>query len=552
MARLISLVAIIAIFLSGCSSFFSDKYSDDIKIAAIQYFPSSIGNTNETVEVLIANRGDKLVRFLRASLDGVELPPLTGKSREALRAFRFDGMVPTLLPAKASSRPVAGARWWQFYPSEILPAKGYCVFQINFHGNSHPCRLVLDAEDGRSFVVHIPRYTAPKRKLSFLSFVSGGRSVLAKLKTKTLPIDVCINGRKAKFAIFKSTDASSVVVEAFPDQPIEDGAVTLVEFFFPNGKSQFAFVRALIGVCLEAPFGRDSDQPLPIDITKKFNLDPTIRVRRFPSDAICSDVRAKTEGAMSKDVVGWRSQGLIKDPASFYGVDMCTALYPSAWNIYSQITDVVIVKPYKLHWSSNPQRFIEEEDEFIRDKVEESAPRPVEWVPERFNKSGGVSSNEFKELAWCAILRGVRGVRLHHWFNGQLDPFVSNPQLGDAIKEFCFEINSQRDLIERIVPIRSFNISRGRISVTEAWIPGKGVLLLVRKPVLRKARLEDHGKQKVESLKFDYPVPIWMDNCHAVDFLTGKAVDMECSSNIARLTLSDFNSFQLVFISSNH
>ncbi|MBR2488208.1 MAG: hypothetical protein IKB52_03720 [Kiritimatiellae bacterium] len=544
--RTIIFAAALAALFAGCSWTPPGGGSCGVEVVGVQYAASTGGEANETVEVLVANRSGVPVRFAGASLDGTDLPRLSGEARAALRAFRFDGAASPFVHGKAAVRPVAGARWWQFYPSETVPAGSFAVFQLNFDGRSRPCRLVLRTEDGRELSADVPRYSEPVRKVAFLSFASGGRSVFAKLAGRGAPVEVRVNGRGAAFSSFPAPCVGGAeVVEAVPAEPVAGGAATLVEFVFADGRSRFALVRAMLGVRLEAPFGPDGDRPLPPGVAGRYGLDDGVLVRRFPYDAVCSDVRAGAPGSMSRDVVGWRARCLAEDPGSLCGVDLCTALYPSAWNIYSQSADAVIVKPYRLHWSASPERFVEDEDAFVRDKVEASAPRPVEWVPERFTRSGGIAGAEFEELAWCAIVRGARGVRIHHWFDGSADPLASDPSLGDAVRRLCAGVRARRGVVESLVPVRSREVCRGRVSVVESWSPGRGVLLLVRRVELRSKRM--HG-MPAEPLELDVPVPDWLAPSGAEDFLSGEPVGMEASNGSVRLSLRGFGSFMLVWL----
>ena len=111
-------------------------------------YVASVGNAGaETVEVLLRNGMAAPVSFVRAELDGTALPPIKPMAQKALDAFRFgtDGMK----SKRPAQQPVAGARWWQFYPSPEMPAGGHVAFQLNFAERSRTCDLVLTAADGK-------------------------------------------------------------------------------------------------------------------------------------------------------------------------------------------------------------------------------------------------------------------------------------------------------------------------------------------------------------------------------------------------------------------
>ena len=125
--------------------------SGGVSVVAVQYV-ASVGNAGaETVEVLLRNGMAAPVSFVRAELDGTELPPVKPMAQRALSAFRFD--VGGTRPKSPVQQPVAGARWWQFYPSPDIPAGGHAAFQLNFAERSRACNLVLTAADGRAIPV---------------------------------------------------------------------------------------------------------------------------------------------------------------------------------------------------------------------------------------------------------------------------------------------------------------------------------------------------------------------------------------------------------------
>lgn len=142
-------------------------------------------------------------------------------------------------------------------------------------------------------------------------------------------------------------------------------------------------------------------------------------------------------------------------------------------------------------------------------------------------------------------MRGARGVRIHHWFDGSADPFASDPSLGDAVRRLCAGVRARRGVVESLVPIRSREVCRGRVSVVESWSPGRGVLLLVRRVELRSKRM--HG-MPAEPLELDVPVPDWLAPSGAEDFLSGEPVGMEASNGSVRLSLRAFGSFMLVWL----
>ena len=117
--------------------------------AEVQYCFSSGNAGDETVEVLVRNGTRSSVEFVRAELDGTELPRTASSAAKALKAFSFEGVGGKAKSRMSAQSPVAGARWWQFYPSPRIEAGGAAVFQLNFAEKSRPCELRLTEKGGR-------------------------------------------------------------------------------------------------------------------------------------------------------------------------------------------------------------------------------------------------------------------------------------------------------------------------------------------------------------------------------------------------------------------
>ena len=138
--------------------------------AEVQYCASSGNAGDETVEVLVRNGTRSSVEFVRAELDGTELPQTASSAARALKAFSFEGVGGKAKSRMTAQSPVAGARWWQFYPSPQIEAGGAAVFQLNFAEKSRPCELRLTEKGGRVLSVKVPRYVPPRRRIEFLAF----------------------------------------------------------------------------------------------------------------------------------------------------------------------------------------------------------------------------------------------------------------------------------------------------------------------------------------------------------------------------------------------
>lgn len=554
--RLIAIAAVLCALICTSSCRTAPPPSEGLS-AEVQYCLSAGSGGDETVEVLIRNGSGRAVDFVRAELDGEDLPLAAASAAKALKSFVFDDLgrkASGRLPAGAS---VAGARWWQFYPSSRAEAGGAVVFQLNFDGGSRPCDLKLTTGDGNAVRVRVPRYFAPLRRIEFLSFAGTGKTVSARYSKGPPPYRLAVNGASVPFRVLEApSDGRSGVVAAELPSPVREGDAVLVELGFPDAVRRFALVRAMLGVCTvaSAGWGREG-RSLPPAERRKYGFDDGMRVFRLPYDVACDDTRARCHGASARAVSASRRERLDECPGGLCGIDFCTALYPSVWNIYSQMADVVISKPYKLHWGVNPSRFIDEEDAFLARVVRDVAPRPVVWVPERFRKLRELEGAEFSVLAWSAMLRGVRGVRVHHWLNDAASPFDGNPGLADAVSGFNAAFNRLRPLLDRLVPVGETEDRAGRVVVTEGWCGDEGALLLVRNQRYDIGVDPRTGRRDrpfsvvpVSNYAFGYRLPKWLVPETCVDALTGEALEGVAENGTYKVVLPALGAFRLVWV----
>lgn len=523
----------------------------------VQHCVSTGDGGDETVEILIRNGTERDIAFAHCEIDGVELPFRTPTAAFALRKFAFDGLGGKTLKRMSVTSAVAGMRWWRFYPGPNISAGTFAVFQLNFEGVSRPCKMGFKTEDGRNFTVLIPRYTSPARVIEHLAFAADGRSLTLRYSRGSTPRKVRINGKTPDFRILEAASAGrpGAVVADIQD-PISEGDPVLVELEFDGGAHRFAFIRAMLGVFTVAPAGWDSDfRPLPDGERAEYGFDAAMRVYRLPFDVACDDTRAHHAGASARAVVAAGEERAKRFPNGLSGVDFCTALYPSVWNIYSQMADAVIAKPYKLHWGRNVVRFIDEEDTFLANVGCHVAPRPVVWVPERFRRLRELDGDEFSVLAWCAMMRGVRGVRIHHWLNDPSSPFDGNPRLAGAVKRFNRDLNRLRSRIERLIPIGVAEDRKSRISVLEGWSADDGVLLLFRNQRYDTGidthtgmRSRPFSVQPVSNYEFAYSVPKWLKPGIVVDALSGESVDCTWDGAACRISIPEIEAIRLIWI----
>ena len=527
----------------------------EISVAAVRYM-ASVGNAGaETVEVIVHNGTREPVSFVKAELDGVEFPKIVPSVQRALDAFRRGAVGGRVgQPAVPS---VAGVRWWQFYPSPDIKAGGYASFQFNFMERSRPCRLALTTSSGESLSVHIPRYSKPKRRVEFLSFSGDGSVMSIRYSKGAPPVSVSVNGKRLERFVNLGATASGhsgAVVAELPVPPKEGDGV-FVELEFPDGVKSPVFIRAMLGVCTVAPNGRSDSEPLEEGERKLYGFDPSMRIFRIPYDVACSDKKSGVHGMNAQSAVAARMKRYASVPDGLSGVDFCTGLYPEVWNIYSQIGDVVISKPYKLHWGVSPQRFIDEEDAFISDVVANVAPRPVIWVPDRFRWARELDGQEFTLQAWSAFMRGVRGMRVHHWFNSRTEPFAGNPGLAESVRTFNSDFNKIRPLLEKSVPMWCHERRDQRIKIYESWCADEGVLLFVRNlrydvglDAKARQRVRPFSVKPIGQCRFAIPKQAWFVPSVATVPTTGEIVPLKDLGDTYEISLSNLDSYRLVWI----
>ena len=242
-------------------------------------------------------------------------------------------------------------------------------------------------------------------------------------------------------------------------------------------------------------------------------------------------------------------------PGRLAGIDFCTTTTEKTWNIYGHLTDAVFVKPYRLHWGSDPTRFIEAEEACVEQAVTSSAPRPALWIPERFKRERHIEAPELRMMAWNALLAGSRGIRYHFWKNDRLDPFRDCPGLEDEVVSLDADIRKLAPILSALVPVRAETDRRQGVKVREAWSGDAGVLLLVRDMLYSTdATSDDDGKSPrfqpgpTRPVTVAYALPPWLTPGDATDPLTDAPISMEKTDTSLTVTLPEFSLLQLVWI----
>lgn len=563
-AWLVAAAIVAAIFVAGCIS--QDPAGDgaagrqnSLEVASIRYFPAEDGPEDETLEVVVRNCGDSPVTMSSALVDGRELKSAAASAATALKSFSFDVGGRSAAPRRVRNPSDPDVRWWQFYPSPAVPPGGFVSFMANLRGRPKPHSFELRTSTGQLLRLRAPRRSSSRREITFLAFTGDGRTALVRYSKGEPPCRAFVDGKPAPgVTVLSPADAGSQGGAVVPlERHVAKGDPVFVELEFPGGSRASAFIRVLPGVYSVAPFGNRDDEPLPEDVRRRFGFDDTLAILRLPHDVACDDVRAKEHGASATACLLSRRELFDSRPEELCGVDFCTALYRGVWNIYAPMADAVFCKPYRLHWGESPSRFMEEEDAMLGDVVRRVAPRPVAWVPERFRRMVELDGREFEQMAWCALLRGVRVVRCHHWKNDVLRPFGGNRGLEESVVRFNDGFRRLRPRLERLMPAGGWVDRDARIAVLEGWCAADGVLLLVRNldydnglSTLSRQRSHAFSSRRREAVQLSYALPKWLSPGGAVDALDGAPVEAVDDGGMLKVRLAELQDFRIVWIPS--
>ena len=495
------------LLLSGCLSprpGVDTPQSADVAVLGVQYAVSTGKDPGyNTLEVYLSNRGTRAVQFTSGLLDGEALPSLNRGALELL-SRQFSISLDNRGASSAISLPLPPpdkhVTWWQFYPSQVAaPGETICC-QINFPGPSPAARqLELRRENGAPVVLPVPRFSQPRERITAVTRSLDGKRVYVQYQANgTTLASLKINRRPVRSPALLAPAKPGLPEAAVVDMskaPLRQGATMLVELDFANGTTRRALIRAVSGIMLDAPRGWETDKTLPARTRAKYHLDADPAIAYLPFDVICGDTHAKRRGAGAPAVAAARRTNWSRLPDRLCGVEFCTALYDSAWNIYAPIADAVFTKPYQLHWGPDPARFIENEESVIQTAIEAAAPCPSVWIPERFKRNRHVEGRELRLMAWMALCQGVKGIRYHYWMNDMSDPFGECPDLGEAMQAVNGDIQRLEPILGPLLPVQAQADRRQQIKVYEGWSGDRGILLLVRN--MRYAtdnRANDNGR----------------------------------------------------------
>ena len=531
------------------------------EVLGVQYAPVTGSDGYETAEVFLVNKGGAPVTFTNAVLDGMVLQGEKElASRLVANRFRFDiGGRRVSAPKPVENGTIL---WSQFYPDSTVAPGAAAVFQIGFRDKAaQSCghTLSLAVSDGSVLEASIPRRFPTAQRITAVAWTEDGSAVTIQLSNGAPPSALRLNGRSVPFRTLAPAVAGRPgAIVADTPSPVRNGDMVLLEVDFGTETIR-AFLRAMPAFAIDAPaFGAD-DKQLPAAQRKAFGLDEKRSFTRLPFDVACDDTRAGRHGDHARAVVAARIAAFRADPSRLHGLDFCTALYGSIWNIYAAMTDAVIVKPYQLHWGPDPARFIESEITHIDRAVAAAAPKPVIWVPDRFKRHRHLEGNEMEILAWCAALRGVKGIRHHFWLNHAKAPFNGCEDIRQTLPILNRDLAKLRSLLSPLVPASSVTDRRLMVSILEGWSGDSGALLLVRNMrYTTDEEANDGGRthrfrtNPADKVTISYAIPPWLNPAHPINPLTGEALPASRVDDRLKITLPTLDAFRLVWIANKN
>lgn len=563
-----------------------------------QYAPSSdTGIDRQTYELYIENTGSKPVEFTSVTLNGEKLILVQVQAKSlsrSLDAFEIDGIPMSINENSenlAQSAP-DNVGWWQFYPDQIVPAKGAAIFQVNFKSKPQAQqKLVLETSTGLKISCPLQRFRFPEKLITAITYSKDYSQVFIQYESRNgAPVDkVWLNGVEIKsFKILPARDRKTPCMLAIQAPfPISTGMPLHVKLRFADQDWRYALVRALSGIELDA--AEVAGRPTRLE-RRDFSLDPFPPVTMILYDFTCADVTANDKGRSAMDLIAARLALYRKDSSSLAGISYCTAIYPEIWNIYGPLADAVYAKPYRLGYGQTPKRFFEEEEDVLEKAASTASPKPWIYIPESYKLRNKrlIEDQELQTLGWLALARGAKGIRYHYWKHPD-NTFVLNKGLQDGLITLNLQISDVRDLLS---PVAFVSASQARVPcriplpvTTNApfiprsddpnldprptadlnvktyisWAGDKGMLVYVRNlDYSTDAQPDENGVKprfsapRREDIKITIPLPPWFIPGASRDLV--KAGLVPCAFNQtpagmeAQLVLPELEAFRVIWI----
>lgn len=433
----------------------------------------------DVVEVYLVNTGATTRAFTSVTLGD---RPLRAVRTDAMAGanLELEGRQVRLDPDPAADPDVA---WWQFYPGAEVPPGQTTVLTVCFR-HQIPVPALLVARDSAGGRVETPltrRRFGPEPRISAVTFERDFSRVYVQCDAPAKhPAALWLNGWSVP-AVRRLDGANArvpVLLCALPPFPIAAGMPLDVRVRFDDGSERRALVRAFAGISLDVADNLTTGIAHPGDL----QLDPAPPVRIIPVDAVCSDLNSGRPGAAAWNVIAERQRTWRRRPDLLTGFVFCTAVTRDSWNIYGPIADAVYSKTYRHGWGTNPDRFLNEEQDLVVRTRTAAAPRPFLYIPERFERHGRhITPEELRVICWSAVAAGAKGVRYHFGMNPH--GFADTPALIPAIVDFDRVVRKWEGRLAPVAPVSDEiqgDEKTGYVRVLTGWAGDRGIFFCVR------------------------------------------------------------------------
>ena len=158
-------------------------------------------------------------------------------------------------------------------------------------------------------------------------------------------------------------------------------------------------------------------------------------------------------------------------------------------------------------------------------------------------------------LAWCAALRGAKGIRHHFWLNHAKVPFDGCADIEETLPRLNRDLAKLRPILSPLVPASSGTDRRSMVSVLEGWSGDAGALLLVRNMRYSTDEEANDGGRAPrfrvtpsENVAVSYALPPWLDPADPVDPLADEVLPAVRDGDRLEITIPTLDAFRLVWI----
>jgi hypothetical protein len=324
-----------------------------------------------------------------------------------------------------------------------------------------------------------------------------------------------------------------------------------VKLQFKDHTQRYDMVRAFSGILLDAFFlPKDREKELRKELC--LDPDPAVQmVKTVGGDAICEDVHRKQDGLHAMPLSAERLANCLQDPSRLSVMHFCTAEYGGQWDLYGAVTDGAF---------SNPYTYGTREEERIRRLTSAARPRPFFWMPKTFKQKQAAQfpvSSDVQAYAWLSFVRGSKGISYFAYEPLAEEGFSENRELLEGIRCLNEQICRQKEKLSSLIFISETPSEPPRDGIRQytAWVPGKGMLILVWNHDVPTAGSSGGGEAKHspvlgQAVEVMVQLPPWLGRVKVEDLLTGRRMrsTRPRQSQQIRIELCDMATFRMLWV----